>query len=113
MTSSLSLRLLVADIIRRHPKWMGLLAAVALAPMWWWGLTEMPGRVFAMSMGIAFLIGPQTTLQFLPRAIWYLPVRRRDAWRANWLVATLGATLFTTTRDARPLAASFPVYRNC
>src|SRR4051794_11776780 len=89
------MRLLVADIIRRKPKGLIVFAA-ALLPMWWWGVTEAPGRVFAMSMGFAFLLGPQTGLLFLPRATWYLPVTRRDIWRANWLVATAGVTVLTT-----------------
>ena len=47
-------------------------------------------------MGLALTLGPQLTLHYVPRSIWYLPLARRDIWRAGWLVATVGVTLLTT-----------------
>lgn len=62
---------------------------------------------FAYSMGTAFMIGPQLMSPLLtPRAIWYLPISRRDIWRATWLLATVGATTITTF--AKLLAVVMP-----
>lgn len=90
------MRLLIIDLVRRS-KWRTAFFSVLLVGMLWVAnQMDHPGRAFAVSMGVAFAFGPQLTLRHVPRAIWYLPVSRRDVWRAGWLVATVGATLVTT-----------------
>src|SRR5688500_15770137 len=90
------MRLLIADLLRRKNRWLVVFATAFLAITWGW-LPEMgdPARAFAISMGAAFALGPQTSLWFMPREIWYLPIAGRDVWRASWLVATVGTTALT------------------
>lgn len=74
---------------------MMLCFAVMLPAMWWLGVeSRQPGRALAASMAVAFMFG-QMCLQFVPRAIYQLPVSRREIWRAGWIVATPGGTAFT------------------
>lgn len=89
------MRLLIADLVRRN-RWQAVSFGVILAVMF--GATAAigePARAFGASLGVAFALGP-TMLWLIPRPIWYLPVAKRDIWRAGWLVATLGVTLLTT-----------------
>jgi hypothetical protein len=55
-------------------------------------------------MGLAFGLGP-LTLWHIPRSIWYLPIAKRDIWRATWAVATIGVTLLLTTIKLAALLA--------
>jgi hypothetical protein len=97
------MRLLVIDMVRRQHRWMTALTAAALATGWWAGVEgehspfTLSNSAFTLSMGVAFAVGPQRlTPSLWPRAIWYLPISKRDAWRATWLLATVGATVITT-----------------
>jgi hypothetical protein len=86
--------LLAADIARRYRRRL-LLFYVPVAIVMLWAnvqLGEAP-RVFAVSIGFALALGPLLVLRWVPRTVWYLPVSRRDIWRAGWLFATVGTTL--------------------
>lgn len=85
---------LVAELARLKNKWVVVGLAVSAAAMWLTGgLSGHAGRAFAISMAVAFAVGAGTG--HIPRAFWYLPLGRRDVWRANWLLATAGATAVT------------------
>lgn len=87
-------RLLIADRLRRMNRWMPACIAVFAGFMWWIGPgLQNPGRTMTGSMGIVLMAGPQVMLQFIPRCLWYLPVSRRDIWRAHWLIITVGVTI--------------------
>jgi hypothetical protein len=89
------MRLLIEDLVRRN-RWRAAALCVFLLLMF--GATAAMGdftRAFGVSMSVAFA-GGTLTLQYVPRAIWYLPISKRDIWRAHWLVATVGVTLLTT-----------------
>ena len=91
------MRLLIADRLRRTSPWVILFVAAFAGGMWWAGPSfEQPGRALTTSMAIVLMGGPLTTLWFIPRNVWYLPVSRRDIWRANWLVAVVGLILLMT-----------------
>jgi hypothetical protein len=91
------MRLLVVDILRRQHRWLTPVLLLFLAGEWWWAAGQgTDATAFGVSMGVAFVIGPLSIPSLTPRAIWYLPVSRRDIWRAHWLVATVGATALTT-----------------
>jgi hypothetical protein len=102
------MRLFLLDLVRRTHRWIPLMMAAALVAIW--SIPEdqaQLGMAFAYSMGTAFMIGPQLMTPLLvPRAIWYLPISRRDVWRATWLLATVGATTMTTL--AKLLAMVMP-----
>lgn len=49
---------------------------------------------FAMSMSIAFLIGPMIAITFPPPEVLYLPISRRDLWKATWLASVLAPAGF-------------------
>ena len=90
------MRLLIADFVRRNrfnPVFFGLMVATMFGAT---AAGVSPGRAFRVSMGMVFGIGPALVLRYLPRTIWYLPVSKRDIWRAGWLVSTVGATLLAT-----------------
>ena len=89
------MRLLIADLVRRN-RWKAALSGVLLAAMFGEASLGTPTLAFWFSMGMTFGLGPAITLGFVPRLIWYLPVAKRDVWRAGWLVGTLGVTLVTT-----------------
>jgi hypothetical protein len=90
------MRLLVADLLHRNRRraafFLPLLALMFGLSIW----MGQPAGAFAVTMGGAALLGPQLTLRFVARSIWYLPVSRRHIWRAGWLVATVGTTLALT-----------------
>jgi hypothetical protein len=102
------MRLFLLDLVRRTHRWIPPMMAAAL--IWIWSIPEdktQLGMAFGYSMGTAFMIGPQLMHPLLtPRAIWYLPISRRDIWRATWLLATVGATTITTI--AKLLAMVMP-----
>ena len=103
------MRLLIADRIRRTNRWMMLCLVVTLTAMWWLGVeSQQPGRAHAASMAVAFTFG-QMCLLFVPRAIYQLPVSRREIWRSGWIVATLGGTAFTL--GAKAVAFVMPSVR--
>jgi hypothetical protein len=87
------MRLLIVDNIRRTNPWLSSLGAL-IAAGWYWApeLRGDEGRLYAWSMGAALLLGRQWILE--PRPLWYLPVPRREVWRAWWVVHTVGVTLF-------------------
>lgn len=100
------MRLLIADLVRRrHLWWMVLWVTMALPAALWLAVERgQPGRGFAASMAVAFVFGPHICLMYVPRAIWYLPVSRRDIWRAGWIVTTLGGTALALVGKAPAFA---------
>ncbi len=93
------MRLLLMDLFRRKHRWITLSIAASFVLVWWVAAGEdFAGRAFLFSMGMAWGFGPQIMAWSLsPRPIWYLPISKRDIWRAVWLVATVGATLITAS----------------
>jgi hypothetical protein len=93
------MRLLLIDLFRRKHRWMTLTLAASFVPVWWMAAGEdFATQAFLFSMGMTFAFGPQIMAWSLwPRPIWYLPISKRDIWRAVWLHATVGATLITTS----------------
>ena len=85
--------LLIRYFLRRNQR-ATVTMVLAVGAGWFWVATEpqVAQLVFAFSPGMAYLLGPELRLWLLPRAIWYLPVRQRDVWRAGWLVSTVGIT---------------------
>src|SRR6185369_13013745 len=76
-----AMRLLLADRVRRTNRWVLLFFAAFAGGMWWAaGYSAQPSRALAASMGIAVQLGSFMTLLLIPRALWYLPVSRRDVW---------------------------------
>ena len=104
---------LIIDMARRRWRF-GALLFVTIAGGWWmwWALglakTDDLRLPFGYSMGMAFGLGAQMTLLYMPRAIWYLPVSRRDAWRAGWIVSTVAVTLLTTAAKLVAVAMAGP-----
>jgi hypothetical protein len=90
------MRLLIADLAWRS-RWRAAFLTATLVLMFgpMVGIGN-PARGFAGSMGVAFAAGPMLTLWQVPRSIWFLPMSRRDIWRAGWLVSVAGVTLVTT-----------------
>jgi len=101
--------LLITDLVKRQRRFAGYYA-VTLAALWWfwWALLDTGDLLqpFGYSMGIAFMLGPQLSLRNAPRAVWYLPVSRRDIWRTLWLASTVGVTALATTAKLIALLAS-------
>jgi hypothetical protein len=102
-------RLLVADLLRRKRR-TAIYVVIVVAATWWMTaeFSQGPSRAIGASMAMAFLFGP-LFMGLVPRPIWYLPVSRREIWRASWLVATVAATLVTT--GAKLIAMLVPVVR--
>lgn len=95
------MRLLITDLVRRKCRWPAALLTLGVAAFWSGsghpdGVGGAP-EAFAASLGAAFMMGP-LIIAGMPteRAIWYLPISRRDRWRATWLVATVGPVTLTT-----------------
>lgn len=91
------MELLIRDLIRRTSRWMTVGMTLVIAVGWFWIAVEapdpaIPAMAFRFSMGMAWVMGPQLHLWLVPLAVWYLPVARRDVWRAGWLVSTVGIT---------------------
>jgi len=100
------MRLLVVDIVRRASRWWLVFGFVFTAASWrMWPALDAGPRALAVSMGVAFSIGQQILLLYPPRPLWYLPVSRRDIWRAVWIFATVGATATTTSAKLVSLLA--------
>jgi len=101
-------RLLIADAAWRQRKFMSF-TGLSIAVLWWFWWTKVESAdllmPFGYSMGMAFQLGPQLAMRYMPRAIWYLPISRREAWRALWLFSTAGVTLLTTLAKATAMIA--------
>jgi hypothetical protein len=83
---------LISDLLYRS-RWRSIFFLLFVGGLLWISVQMgEPARAFAISMGYGFGMGPQLTLRYVPRSIWYRPVSRRDIWRAGWLVATVGTT---------------------
>jgi hypothetical protein len=89
------MRLLIADLVRRMWRKAAFFGAMIAGVLSLSDAASAP-FVFGFSMGIAFAMGPGVALRDTPRPIRYLPIAKRDIWRAGWLVATVGTTLLTT-----------------
>ena len=104
------MRLFVLDAMRRQP-WATVGFGPMLAAMWiaagWFGdaETDLTPMAFAMSLGWVHMMGTPR-IQFIPRAVWHLPISRRDIGRGRWLVATVFAVAITT--GAKLAAMLFP-----
>lgn len=91
-------RRLVEDMIRRTPvrRIAFVLAVVALA----WGMFLFDGKAsaaMAMSLVVSYGLGPIVMLQRLQTPLLaYLPVSRRDVWRATWLMSTIAPVTLMT-----------------
>jgi hypothetical protein len=91
-------RLLLIDILRRH-KPLQLLGVAMLAGIWYIVGGEGPAVVsmtIGTSMFAAFLVGPGRMNVMVPPAVSYLPLSRRDVWRATWLASTVWPTALVT-----------------
>lgn len=101
----MTMGLVLADIVRRARVRVAIIGVVA-AGMWWL-TSEMgdPLRAFGSTIGFAVMVGPWLTLRFIPRPVFYLPVAKRDIWRAGWLFSTVGITLVTTAAKIAGLIA--------
>jgi hypothetical protein len=89
--------LLVADFVRRGYRWPAL-AAVFGSGLFWWIVD--PGGVelefaFVASTGVTLIVGPLMTFANMAGAVRYLPVSRRDVWRATWIASAGIATCAT------------------
>jgi hypothetical protein len=86
---------LIADLARRQRR-SATFMTLSIAVLWciWWALvgTDDLRQTFGYSMGMAFMLGPQLSMRYAPRPLWYLPLSRRDTWRALWWASTVGAT---------------------
>jgi hypothetical protein len=92
-------RLLLIEILRRH-KPLQLMAVVMLAGIWYMAGDEEDPSLVAMALGAsvsaAYMLGPGRGSMMIPPAVSYLPLSRRDIWRATWLASTLWPTALTT-----------------
>lgn len=102
-------QILVRDMLRRLPnRHLALAAAVfALA----WGVFLPKGRasyLAAGSLAFAFYFGPIMMLGWLqPSPVSYLPVSRRDTWRAAWTMSVVAPlVMMTLLKIPGALAAS-------
>jgi hypothetical protein len=86
-------RLLVADMIRRiDVRPVGLLFVCLLATWQMLGWQHHASQAVALSLAAAFALGPfLVPLHAATPLTPYLPVSRRDAWRATWLMVGLAA----------------------
>lgn len=88
------MRLLLIEILRRH-KPLQLLGVVMLAGIWYIVGGEEASAVSAAlgaSLCAVFLVGPGRISMMVPPAVSYLPLSRRDIWRATWLASTVWPT---------------------
>ena len=102
-------QLLVRDMLRRLPNGHLAFAAVVFALAWGVFLPE--GRasyLAAASLAFAFYFGPIVMHGWLePSPVSYLPVSRRDTWRAAWTMSVVAAPLvMTVLKIPGALAAS-------
>ena len=107
------MRHFIFDVLSRH-RWGTVFGALMLGGLWWMAgyySAEAPSMVpmmFGASMGWIYMLGP-TRVQFIARAVWHLPLSRRDIGRARWLVATVAATMVGVA--AKLVAMLFPSVR--
>jgi hypothetical protein len=101
-------RLMIADYVRRmfgSYVWCWLLLALI-----WPGVVSgmlSAGTGMAISMAIAFYIGPMVTaVSFARREVIVLPVSSRQIWLAKWIVATAGAAICTTAAKLTGMAGT-------
>jgi hypothetical protein len=90
------MRLLIVDLLWRGRWRTAVVSVFIFAMMWGSAAAGDIASAYGVSMAFAFMLGPQLTLRFVARPIWYLPVSRRNVWRAGWLVATVGVTATMT-----------------
>ena len=92
-------RLLVLDMLRRVAYWQLALLAFGFAMAWaFFPARGGAGPVIAMSLAATFIIGPVAMLGWLGTPVVpYLPVSRRDVWRAAWVMSTLAPLAVMTT----------------
>lgn len=87
-------RRLVEDMIRRTP--VKPLAYLAIGLALAWGALASSGRrpvAIAISLAAVYVLGPVVMVERLRTPlVTYLPVSRRDVWRATWLMSTLAPT---------------------
>jgi hypothetical protein len=90
--------LLVRDMLRRLPTWQLALTAAVFAIAW--GVCLAQGRSYAVMAGsltIAFYFGPIVMHRWLePSPVSYLPVSRRDIWRAAWTMSVVAPLVMIT-----------------
>lgn len=91
----MTMHLLVNDLLRRGWKWTPFM--VLFSAFMFWFAMEMgePTRALGASMGWALTMR-HYELRFMARPIWYLPVSKRDIWKAGWLVMTIATGLALT-----------------
>ena len=89
------MRLLLKDMLERKYRWPFVFFLLA-ATLYWWGAGQRDDHVkemqqaFAGSLTAVFMLGPLfIALMPEPRAVWHLPISRRDHWRATWLLPRL------------------------
>ncbi len=89
--------LLLADMFRRAAAWPVFLLMGMLTMAWLViGLEQQPVQAMALSLAAAFAMGPICTpILALTPLTPYLPVSRRDRWRAIWLMAAIVAPAVT------------------
>jgi hypothetical protein len=92
-------RLLLIEILRRHKPWQ-LLGVVMLAFLWYLAGGEDDPETAPMALGASmtavYMMGGGGFTMMVPQALSYLPLSRRDIWRANWLAATVWPTVLAT-----------------
>ena len=88
---------LVADMLRRFVFGRFAFLAMMLALAWEALPKVQPSVVVAASLSVSYVIGPLSMLGWLATPVVpYLPVSRRDVWRAAWLMGTVLPAAFTT-----------------
>jgi hypothetical protein len=91
------MRLLFEDMLDRRYRWPSALCVLGVAVFW---LGADPRESFVASLTAVFAMGPLFVAAAPePRAVWYVPVSRRDRWRATWLLAVaVPATIVTAAK---------------
>ena len=92
------MRLLLIEMLRRH-KPLQLMAVVMLAGIWYMAGDEEDPSLVAMALGTSVSAACMLGLgrgSLIPPAVSYLPLSRRDIWRATWLASTLWPTAVVT-----------------
>src|SRR4051812_11771988 len=94
-------RRLVEDMIRRTPIWLGAVPSSMVA--FGWGVLNSKGHrpaAMAMSLVFTYAIGPfAMTGRLQTPLIPYLPVSRREVWRAAWLMSTVAPAAVMTALE--------------
>ena len=93
------MRLLLEDMMARKYRWPSALCVLGVVVFWWGsGLRHRETldfrEAFVASLTAVFAMGPLFVAAAPePRAVWYVPVSRRDRWRATWLLAVAVPTV--------------------